>query len=69
MPSPGDLPNPGIETRSPTLLADSLPAEPQGKPWGGSGFKKDLARVSGGNGNMDTELGANQHMSMISSNA
>ena len=32
-PSPGDLPNPGIETRSPALQADSLPAEPQGK-WG-----------------------------------
>ena len=31
-PSPGDLPNPGIETRSPTLQADSLPAKPQGKP-------------------------------------
>ena len=31
-PSPGDLPNTGIEPRSPTLQADSLPAEPQGKP-------------------------------------
>ena len=31
-PSPGDLPNPGIEPRSPALQADSLPAEPQGKP-------------------------------------
>ena len=31
-PSPGDLPNPGIEPRSPTLQADSLPVEPQGKP-------------------------------------
>ena len=31
-PSPGDLPNPGIEPRSPTLQADSIPAEPQGKP-------------------------------------
>ena len=31
-PSPGDLPNPGIEPRSPVLQADSLPAEPQGKP-------------------------------------
>ena len=31
-PSPGDLPNPGIEPRSPTLWADSLPAEPPGKP-------------------------------------
>ena len=31
-PSPADLPNPGIEPRSPTLQADSLPAEPPGKP-------------------------------------
>ena len=31
-PSPGDLPSPGIEPRSPTLQADSSPAEPQGKP-------------------------------------
>ena len=31
-PSPGDLPNPGIEPRSPTLQVDSLTAEPQGKP-------------------------------------
>ena len=30
-PSPGDLLNPGIETRSPALQADSLPAEPPGK--------------------------------------
>ena len=30
-PSPGDLPNPGIESGSPSLQADSLPAEPQGK--------------------------------------
>ena len=31
-PSPGDLPNPGIEPRSHTLQADSLPVKPQGKP-------------------------------------
>jgi len=31
-PFPGDLPNPGIKPRSPALKADSLPAEPQGKP-------------------------------------
>ena len=31
-PSPGDLPNPGIELRSPALQADSLPSEPPGKP-------------------------------------
>ena len=28
MPSTRDLPNPGIEPRSPTLQADSLPSEP-----------------------------------------
>ena len=31
-PSPGDPPNPGIETWSPALQADSSQAEPQGKP-------------------------------------
>ena len=31
-PSPGDLPDPDIEARSPTLQADSLPSEPPGKP-------------------------------------
>ena len=27
-PSPQDLPNPGIESRAPTLQADPLPSEP-----------------------------------------
>ena len=31
-PSPGDLPDPRIEPRSPALQADSLPSEPPGKP-------------------------------------
>ena len=31
-PSPGDLPNPGIKPRSPTLQADSLPFQLPGKP-------------------------------------
>ena len=35
--SPGDLPNPGIEARSPTLQADALTSEPPGNrqiwPW------------------------------------
>ena len=30
-PSPGDLPNPGIEPGSPTLQADTLPSEPPRK--------------------------------------
>ena len=31
-PSPGDLPDPGIEPRSPALEADALTSEPRGKP-------------------------------------
>ena len=31
-PSPGDLPDPGIEPRSPTLQADALTSDPPGKP-------------------------------------
>ena len=36
--SPGDLPDPGIEPRSPTLQADALPSEPPGK------LSEDLSR-------------------------
>ena len=32
-PSPGDLPNPGVEPRSPALEADALTSEPPGKPY------------------------------------
>ena len=32
-PSPGDLPNLGIEPRSPSLQANSLPSEPPGKSY------------------------------------
>ena len=31
-PPPGDLPDPGIKPRSPTLQAGSFPSEPPGKP-------------------------------------
>ena len=31
-PSPGDLPNPGIEPSSPALQADTLTSEPPGNP-------------------------------------
>ena len=48
IPSPWDLPNPGIKPRSPTLQADSLPAEPQGKPKntgvGSSGSENELPK-------------------------
>ena len=33
-PSPGDLPDPGIEPGSPASQADALPSEPPGKPNG-----------------------------------
>ena len=42
-PSPGDLPDPGIEPGSPTLQADSLPSEPPGK----SGTRKTRGRING----------------------
>ena len=32
-PSPGDLPDPGMESRSPALQADALTSEPPGKPY------------------------------------
>ena len=35
-PSPGDLPDPGIEPRSPALQADTLTSEPPGKPFLGN---------------------------------
>ena len=50
-PSPGDLPNPGIEPGCPTLKADALPSEPPGKPiilqihsWALSGQNDNLKR-------------------------
>ena len=45
-PSPGDIPNPGIESRSPPLQSDSLPSEPPGKPIQAIGsLQRDLNRV------------------------
>ena len=37
-PSPGDLPNPGIEPGSPALQTDALPSEPPGKPFSKGNF-------------------------------
>ena len=37
-PSPGDLPNPGIEPRSPALWAEALTSEPPGKPFHEKGW-------------------------------
>ena len=40
-PSPGDLPDPGIEPRSPTFQADALTSEPTGKPASGENWWKN----------------------------
>ena len=45
-PPPGDLPNPGIEPRSPTLWVDSLPIEPPGKPKNTGVVAHPLSRAS-----------------------
>ena len=41
-PPPGDPPNLGVEPRSLTLQADSLPSEPRGKPENMLGVRKNL---------------------------
>ena len=46
-PSPGDLPDPGIEPRSPALQADALPSELSGKPIPGGSDVKEPACNSG----------------------
>ena len=46
-----DLPNPGVEPRSPVLQVDSLPSEPPGKPGAserGHGIQKSMKEFSGG---------------------
>ena len=48
-PSPGDLPDAGIEPGSPTLWADALLSEPAGKPnWSGVPLKKIPGAFPGG---------------------
>ena len=43
-PSPGDLPDPGIEPVSPALQANSLPSEQPGKPKGWYGCTEEVGR-------------------------
>ena len=60
-PSPGDLPDPGTEPRSPTLQADSLSSEAPGKPlvvtmsWGGVNSRGDC-REEGASGTLFSAL-------------
>ena len=43
-PSPGDLPDLGIYSGSPTLQADALPSEPSGKPKYGLGVQNEAGQ-------------------------
>ena len=45
LPSPGDLPDPGIKPRSPALQADALPSEPPGKPLSHQGRYYEVAII------------------------
>ena len=60
--SPGDLPNPGTKSRSPTLQADSSPAEPPGKH-----LEKRLVvgRERGSRGELDWEFGVGRFKLLI----
>ena len=53
-PSPGDLPDPGIEPGSPTLQADALPSETPGKLV--EEFKGVREGVKSCNYNRDSEI-------------
>ena len=46
VPSPGDLPDPGIEPQSPALQADSLLSEPPGKPLDRACYKRKSAELN-----------------------
>jgi len=44
-PSPGDLPDPGIEPGSPTFLDDALTSEPPGKQCSRPGFNPWVGKI------------------------
>ena len=44
-PSPGDLPDPGIEPGSPALEADTLTSEPPGKPQTHKGLSQRFSKI------------------------
>ena len=46
-PSPENFPDPGIETQSPVLQADSLLSEPPGKPQEGRTLVQFISKASG----------------------
>ena len=56
-PPPGDLPNPGIEPRSPALQADSSPSELPGKPKINKKFRNLISQFVGLSCGKQNELG------------
>ena len=62
-PSPGDLPNPGMEPRPPTSRADSLPAESPAKPhWCGDSTDNERWRETGRVFSRDSCLGPSKRL-------
>ena len=56
-PSPGDLPDPGIKSRSPALQADALPSETLGEPQKNVDYcKKELEIIKRNQLNWKTHL-------------
>ena len=62
-PSPEDLPNPGIEPRSPALQSDSLPTELWGKPFNNN--KRVDTWTEHNNCKYEPKFGAPKHIKQI----
>ena len=61
--SPGDLPDPGIKPRSPTLQANSLPFELPGNPNRGLDIEKEIEKDRD-----DSDRGRDREMSFCPAN-
>ena len=65
-PSPGDLPDPGMEPGSPTSWWDFLPAEPPGQPcWCGDSIDNERWRKTGRVFARDSRLGPSKRLKRI----
>ena len=65
-PSPGDLPDPGIEPGSPALLADALPSEPPRKPEKHSRTSYPMAACTLASGHLGLEIRTLYHCTLYS---
>ena len=65
-PSPGNLPDPGIEPRSPLLQTDALLSELPGKPIYTYKIDYDIKRLSGIHNLMKQDLTPSSHYFILS---